>query len=206
MTIQAGINASGAVKFSITIEPGQEEMWFALRDLPNAKKGFTADDLAHVAGVKPSLAEIYLNLLVNAGAALRVGKTDGRKDLFAIVRHQVEPVVLTVKGTPSQDYEMRRAMWTVIRTADTFTIKSLWDTVRQHIEVTRKQVTFFVEHLHEAGYLAPLFGDCRGEEEFMLKPSMNTGRFPPRLCETSLVYDINRRAFYGTALAREVRL
>lgn len=193
--------------FNITIEPGHEEMWLAIRDLPNHRGGFTAAELAQLAGAKESTADRYLRHLVAQGAAIQVGLSEKRSTVYGIPKLFNEPVVLDDRGEPSRDYAIRRKLWTVMRMRPKFTVKDLWEAVREHVTVTRKQVTLFVTHLEEAGYLAALYGEGReGAEEFKLKPARNTGPMPPRLCEAALVYDLNERAFYGTALAREVRL
>lgn len=191
---------------SIVIETGQEELWFAIRDLPSYAKGFTAEDLARVAMTTEAAAEFYLLGLVGQGHAVKAGQTDTRKVIFVVPKLQVEPVVLDDNGRPSKDYTIRRLLWTAMRQLKQFTVGELWNMAREHHPVTRAQAKAFVEHLHHAGYLADLFGEGRDGTEFTLKRSMNTGRVPPKLCASSLVYDVNRRAFYGTALAREVRL
>lgn len=198
--------APARTHFNITIETGQEELWFAIRDLPGYAKGFTAEDLARAADTTESVAEFYLLRLVRQGHAQKLGQSDARKIIFAVPKLQVEPVVLDDQGRPSKDYAIRRLLWTAMRQLRQFTVTEVWNMAREHHAITRAQAKAFVEHLHEAGYLAELFGDGRDGTEFTLKRNMNTGRVPPKLCESTLVYDVNRRAFYGTALAREVRL
>lgn len=192
--------------FDITINTGHEEMWLALRNLPS-RNAFTASDLAHVSGATVHAAEHYLGLLVKQDIATRCGFTSERKAIFAVPKLFKEPVVLDAKGHPSRDYAIRRAAWTVMRMRSQFTIADLHDAVSEHITCARKQISAFVTHLEEAGYLTALYAEgVYPKDEYRLRPARNTGPLPPRLCATSLVYDLNRRAFYGTALAREVTL
>jgi hypothetical protein len=193
--------------FSITIEPGQEEMWFALRDLPGRARGFTAADLAHVAGVTATKAEIYLLRLVRHGVITQPGMTDGRKPLFAAPKLGALPRVFSSNGRPDADYELRDALWTAIRIRKSFSLNEILQDAKVRAWTTLAKVQAFVSHLEGAGYLTRLEGhNRRGEDEWMLRPAMNTGRIAPRLCEARLAYDINRGTFFGVALAREVRL
>lgn len=187
--------------------PGHEEMWFAIRDIPNYRAGFTAADLARVSGAKKEATEFYLGKLARQGRAERLGTTTDKQAVYAVLRVGVEPVVLDDSGQPSRDYTRRHALWNAMRILKKFTVRDLWTNVRESNPLTQAMVAKYVTRLHAAGYLADLEGDGRfGDPEYALRPAMNTGRRPPRLCEAELIFDPNKQAFFGTAEAREVRL
>ncbi len=192
--------------FSITIEPGQEEMFLALREIANLRTGFTAGDLARVSGGSTTSADYYLARLVRAGIALVAGSTTDRQILYAITRLPSSVVVLNTRSQPDRWFTLRQAVWKAIRIRKEFTVRLLWDDVRPTIADARlREVSGIVGFLRAAGYLESLFGDTpRGEEQLRLRRLMDTGPLPPRLCEATLAYDLNTRTFYGVALAREV--
>ena len=194
--------ASGG--FSLTIEPGHEEIWFAIRDVT---KLFSAEDLARAAGASLSKVEFYLAKLVRHGVLQMYAHTTDQKRLYKIEKLAITPMVLDEQGRPSADFAKRQALWSTVRIRKTFTETELWQLVREHVVITRKHVTEFIRRMLAAGYICELFGKGReGETEYQLKPAMNTGRIPPRFCEATLAYDINQRQFYGVGLAREVML
>lgn len=191
----------------IVMVPGHEEMWFAIRDIPNYRAGFTAADLARVSGAKREATEFYLAKLARQGRAERLGTTTDQQAVYAVLRVGVEPVVLEVNGQPSRDYTRRHALWNAMRILKKFTVRDLWTNVRDDNPVTQAMVAKYVTRLHAAEYLDIIEIDKRNDDPvFHLRPAMNTGRRPPRLCEAELIFDPNKQAFYGTAEAREVRL
>lgn len=192
--------------FTLTIEPGHEEMFLALRDLRTLKTGFTAADLARVCGAEARAADYYLARLVRAGVAHVVGTTTDRQTLYAVAHVPASVQVLNTRGQPDRWFSLRQAVWKAVRIRKTFTIKAVWEDVREAIgNATLKEVGGIIRFLARADYLSELYGETRsGEEEFLLRPKMNTGPLPPRLCEVALAYDLNTRTFHGTALAREV--
>jgi len=192
--------------FTLTIEPGHEEMWLAIRQMPNAKRMFTAFDLAQATGSTESRAQRYLLWLVRSDFARLVGKTTDQQDTFAIVRLQVDPVVFDSRGNPASDWERRRAIWRQIRSFRTFTIEQLWQVLSTHELVRKADVETYVARLSEADYLIELAPMRRMQGCWQLRPARNTGPLPPRLCEASLIYDVNSGAFFGRGLAHEVTL
>lgn len=191
----------------IVMVPGHEEMWFAIRDIPKFRSGFTAADLARVSGAKVGAVEFYLAKLARQGRAERVGTTDDKQPVYAVLRVGVEPVVLDDSGQPSHDYTRRHALWNAMRILKTFTIKQLWINVRDENPLTQAMAAKYVKRLHAADYLDVIEVDLRTvEDHYHLRPTMNTGRRPPRLCEAELIFDPNTQSFHGTAEAREVRL
>lgn len=192
--------------FAIRMEPGHEELWLAIRSLPQAKRCLSAHDLATQAQATTGAAERYLQKLVKAGFADIVGKTTDQLDCYAIRRMQVDPVVLDQRGKPSADWERRRAIWRQIRSFGVFTVAQLWMVLREHGQVTLEHVETYIARLVAADFLVILEKMGRKPEAFQLRPSRNTGPLPPRLCEAQLVYDVNCGQFFGRGLAREVTL
>lgn len=191
--------------FTLSIAPGHEEIWLAIRDLP---KQFTAQALADASGSTLGKVEFYLAQLVRHGRVVLTGLATDKTRLYAASGLSGQPLVLDDTGQPSLDYKQRQAMWTAVRmNRQSVTVTSIWQTVREHVALTRRTVERFIQRLLAAGYLAALHGCARfGEPEYMLKPAMNTGPLCPRFCEASLVYDLNRRTFHGQGIAREVRI
>lgn len=190
--------------FAIEIEPGHEEIWFAIRDM---RKLFSAEELARACGATPSKVEFYLLKLVRHGVLEMYGHTVDQVRLYRVEKLAITPLVLDEQGRPSADYAMRHALWSSIRVHKTFSETSLWQHVREHLDIPRKSVAEWIRRMLRAGYICCLFGAGRdGETEYQLKPAMNTGRVPPRFCDSALVFDVNRRQFYGNGVAREVML
>lgn len=191
--------------FSLAIEPGHEEIWLAIRSLP---RQFTAEALAAASGSTLGKVEFYLAQLVRHGRVLQPGFATDKTRLYAAAGLSNQPLVLDDTGKPSLDHKQRQAMWTAVRmNRQSVTVTSIWQTVREHVALTRKTVERFIHRLVAAGYLSLLLGAARnGEAEYALKPAMNTGPLCPRFCEATLVYDLNRRTFHGVGLAREVRI
>jgi hypothetical protein len=186
--------------FVIDIEPGHEEIWFAIRDM---RKLFSADDLARACGASPS----KVAQLVRKGVLEMYAHTTDQVRLYRVEKLAITPLVLDEQGRPSADYACRHALWSSIRVHKTFSERSLWQHVREHVNIPRKTVAEWIRRMLRAGYICCMFGQGReGETEYQLKPAMNTGRIPPRFCEATLVFDINRRQLYGNGIAREVRL
>lgn len=193
--------------FNMVMEVGQEDMWRALRDIPTLRRGFAAQDLARVSGAPLSKAEYYLARLAREGIAKRQGLSTERHCIYSIEKMLQAPVVLDERGHPSRDYALRTALWKTIRIRKAFSARLIWLDVRDTVSVTLNTVEDFIERLAAATYLLPLDGPGRfGEAEFTLRRAMDTGPLPPRLCEAALIYDPNRRVFYGTGEAHEVRL
>lgn len=191
----------------IIMPAGHEEMWLALRQMANKNTGFTSVDLAAASGATVGLAGFYLAKLTRNGIAVHVGQGADRSDIYAVAKMPIMPMVLDDRGNPSKDYTLRHALWNAVRMLKSFTARDLWSKVKDELSITKTLVLKFVTRLAKAGYLTELEGSGRfGDVEYALRPVMNTGRLPPRFCEAELVYDTNKRAFYGTAEAREVTL
>jgi hypothetical protein len=207
--------AINAGRFSLTIEPGHEEMWFAMRDLRGL---FSAEDVALAVDGKPSTVMRYIRHLVNLNIAQEMGLSTDRKVLFRIASLGPVPTVLDAKGDCSADYALRRELWVATRAIKQCVTESrLLDMVGEHIEVTQRQVKNWISRLVAADYLTEMFGEYSkpktGEKEYYLRPLRNTGPLPPRFCEATLIYDVNLAirgskadAFFGQGLAREVKL
>jgi hypothetical protein len=192
-------------QFSMAIEAGQEEMWLALRDMP--KSGFTPIMLAAASGSTAGSAHSYLTLLVRKGLALNMGETTDKQKLFQVSRVGIEPEVLNDNGDPDEDYIVRRVLWRAVRSHKTVSVTSLWTFAIEHLEITKQKVRKFINRLVAANYLVELDRQ-KGEAEphFHLRPAMDSGKLPPRFCQADLVYDINKRAFFGKAMAKAVAL
>jgi hypothetical protein len=122
-------------------------------------------------------------------------------------RLAVTPLVLDEMGRPSADFGMRMALWNAARHLKTFTEAGLFNHAKEHLPLPRQKVAEFVRRMLATGYICEMFvKDALGETEYQLKPAMNTGRIPPRFCESTLAFDVNRRQFFGIGLAREVKL
>lgn len=191
----------------ITMVAGHEDMWFAIRTLGNRGSGFTAEDLARASGATAGAAGFYLAKLARTGIAVHMGQGTDRSAIYAVAKMSNTPVVLDDRGQPSKDYTLRHALWNAVRMLRQFTVGDLWLKVRDILSVTKAIVLKFITRLTVAGYLSELEGKGRhGDPEFGLHPRMDTGRLPPRFCEADLVYDPNKREFYGRAQAHEVAL
>lgn len=205
VAMRTSAQPSGRTTFSLTMDAGHEEMWLAIRQMP--RNGFTAERLARDSGATVTAAGFYLAKLERQGIAASAGITTTRELLYQVARLPVDPVVLDTHGQPSRDYLIRKVLWTAIRTMRTVTVKALWNFAREHVQVTREIVKSYIARLTSAGYLTQLDDpDREGETEFHLKPAMNSGRLPPRLCEAELIYDVNSRTFFGIGKAYEVKL
>jgi hypothetical protein len=191
--------------FSMAIEAGQEEMWFALRDMP--KSGFTAVMLAAASGSTAGSAHLYLTQLSRKGIAITQGDTTDKQRVYQVLRVGIEPTVLDSKGEPDADYHLRRVLWTAVRRHKTVSVTSLWTFSTEHLVVTKHKVRKFITRLVAANYLVEL-EQQRGEPEavYHLRPAMDSGKLPPRFCEAQLVYDVNKRVFFGKAFAQQVAL
>lgn len=212
---QAEVRVVNARRFTLVIEPGHEEIWFAMRDLRGA---FSAEEVAVAIDGKATVVTRYLRHLVRNGLAEEAGLSTDRLVLFRVHRLGATPVVLDQKGDVSKDYGLRRELWIATRHhRNCVTAAVLLDSVGQHIDITRAQVQRWISRLVAADYLTEMYGTHAkpksGETEYYLRPLRNTGPLPPRFCEASLIYDVNlaRRgskadAFFGVAQAREVKL
>ncbi len=192
-------------RFIMTIEAGQEEMWFTFRDMP--RSGFTASRLAEASGASKGRAEFYLAQLTRKGIAVNIGVSTEHEVIYSVTRVGVEPEVLDNQGLPDADYQLRRVLWMCLRREKTVTLSTLWTFAQDHLKVSKPKVLKFVKRLLVAGYVQE-FDQQRGDFEpvYYLSPRMNTGKLPPRFCEAELVYDVNERVFFGKGLAHQVAL
>lgn len=208
------LNPRGHLKQQVTlvIEAGHEEMWFAIRDF---RGPFTAADLALAVDGKEQTAHHYLARLANAGHVERMGVTTEKLDLFKATKIGAVPSVFNKRGEASDDFELRRALWTATRRIKHgVTAGRLLDMVGQYHPVTAGQVKAWIKRLVAADYLTEMHGMSRkGEVEYQLRSMRDTGPLPPRFCEATLLYDLNlairgdkENAFFGVGQAREVTL
>jgi hypothetical protein len=189
--------------------PGQEEFWQALGPLARRKGGFTGAEAASAAGITGAAAHRHLLRLEKGSFAARGGVTAEGEPIWQVRRHPMWPPVLEADGTPSKDHLLRANLWRAAKMVKTFTARELALVAStEEVPAPLAKARRFCELLSGAGYFAPLEGPGRtGEAEWMLKPAMNTGPLPPRICGVSLVYDLNRRCFFGhLAVATEVKL
>jgi hypothetical protein len=192
-------------RFSMAIEAGQEEMWLALRDLP--RSGFSAAMLADASGASTGKAEFYLAQLARKGIAMALGLSTERVALYSVQRFGIEPEVFNDQGKPDADYQLRRILWEYVRRHKVVSVTALWAFAKEHLDIDKRKVRKFVKRLAAAEYLTELISE-RGEPEavFAKHPVRCAGKLPPRFCEAELVYDVNLRAFFGKAMARQVAL
>jgi hypothetical protein len=197
---------------TLTIEPGHEEMWFALREF---RGPFTADDLAQAVGGKTSSATRYLINLQAHGRAIAEGQTTDKKRCWRVMLIGATPMVLDEDGTPSDDYALRFELWRATRRLKHgVTAGRLLDMVGEHRPVTARDVHQWINRLVAADYLTLLAGKSKqGETEYQLRGMRDTGPLPPRFAKATLLYDVNlairgekSNAFFGVGLAKEVRL
>ena len=135
-----------AGRFSLAIEPGHEEMWFAMRD--HLRGPFSAEDVAQVVGGKVSLAARYVRHLVQLGVAQEAGLSTDRKVLFSARRLGSIPEVFDAKGDVSTDYHLRLFLWQATRRLKhCVTEAKLLDMVGADIAVTSRQVKNWISRL-----------------------------------------------------------
>jgi hypothetical protein len=209
------VTAINSGLFTLTIEPGHEEMWFAMRDL---RGPFSADDVAVAVDGKTSVVTRYIRHLIRLNIAEEAGLSTDRKVLFRIASLGIVPVVLDSKGDVSADYALRRQLWMATRRfKHCVTEGKLLDEVGEHIEVTQRQVKNWIARLVAADYLTEMYGHYSkpktGQKEYCLRQLRDTGPHPPRFCEATLIFDVNlalrgprSEAFFGEGQAHEVKL
>lgn len=192
-------------RFTLVMDAGQEEMWIALRELP--RSGVTANDLAQFTGVSEGKAANYLAMLAGSKHARKIGVSSTREPVYVLVKHPIYPMVFDYDGEESADFTLRKLVWVAVRTQKTFTLDKIFDFVREHMEARRSQIERYLRLLCAATYLYDITESSkRGGREWTLRPKMNTGPLPPRVCQAKLLYDINKRAFFGAIEAQEQML
>ncbi len=208
------INRKGHLTQQVTlrIEPGHEEMWFALREF---RGEFTAEDLATAVDGRPSRASRYLLDLTKSETVRIVGQTTDQRTLYRVKPLGGTPVVLDESGEWDDDYILRRELWTATRRLKHGVMESsLIDMVGQHIAINAKTVRRWISRLLAADYLCEMgIHPKTKEKQYQLRSMRDTGPLPPRFCESMLLYDVNlalrgekANAFFGVGHAREVKL
>ncbi len=198
---------------------GHDHFWDLIRGFGIGGEFTLADICGGSAAHKSSVTDFVLRL-TRAGIIERAGtrkvsnphwNTGGavEANLYRVLKTPRPTPSLTREGKPGRYGQKRRQMWNIIRGPQgragftSLDIVLLAET--DEVTISEATVKEYLRRLEFAGYLKRVAGTHRrAPYRYRLLVSMNTGPLPPKLLKADIVYDQNRRAVYGTVVAKEV--
>ncbi len=187
---------------------GRAHSWSVIRALDKAGELITTRKIV-MRSNEPHSATIsgYLRQLHAAGVLDRVSSPPDAA-AYRLVKDQAQPPSLAKNGQPAGSAQ--QAMWNVMRgpvgrqgfcANDLVTYGSTDVT-----PVSLNTAKTYIQRLAAAGYLTVIRKGQPGQQAiYRLKPSMNTGPLPPKVLRSHIVWDANREAVIGDAIAEEER-
>ncbi|MEX2481204.1 MAG: hypothetical protein WD928_10115 [Gammaproteobacteria bacterium] len=191
---------------------GHDRFWEIIGEIGRGGEPFTVLDIVGRTNAHKATVVDFVKRLVRGELLAEAGwRGEGRfrQRAYRLVKWQGQTPSLRRDGTRGAYGRGRQQMWNVLRSphavkgiaADDLAMLAATDDVAVGIGSAKE----FLLVLEKAGYLRVLQKAANNRlTRYQLRPAMNSGPLAPKLLKTRLVYDQNRRAVVGTAVAEEV--